>query len=476
MKLFKIAATALLCVALVPVFSSCEEDEEYNPTQDPSQKIEAPSVSVSDGDVVAATVDKIVLTYAKPVALNSGVAITLNDAAVNATVNAENRCIVEVPVTLAAGTSYTLDVPEHAVAVINTTWFAPAVKVSFSTEAAPAPVVSFEALVNPNATAEAVKVHDFLVQENGKHVLSGVMANVNNNNDFADWVYSMTSKYPALTCYDFVHLPESGNQNWIDYSDITPATTQWQNNGLVAYMWHWRVPTDEQAYNDKDYNRYGFYNDDTAFSISRALEDGTWEHECILADIDRVAAVFAALQDAGVPVLWRPLHEAAGNVAAGDGGSWFWWGREGVEKTKELWALLYDRLVNHHGLNNLIWVWTAQYTAGYESEMERAYPGNETVDVVGVDLYENLNDVQADAYAALLALTGGKKLVALSENGPLPDVDITSAPWAYFMEWYTNNAHIDKPATDGFGNTAETYKAVFDNPFVMNREGMPSLK
>ncbi len=464
-------------MALGMVFAACNDDykKDYDPKPDPADKIGAPVASIAEGATVDAEATKVItLTYEKPVALNPDVPILLNDADAKAVVNEENRCEVRIDVTLAAGTAYKLFVAERAVAVIDAAWFAPEFTLNFSTEAKEI-VSDFEALVNPNATAAAKAVHDFLVAEHGKHILSGAMANVNNNNDFADWIYSITAKYPAFTCYDFVHLPESG-QNWIDYSDIKPAKTQWENNGLVGYMWHWRVPTDEQVYKDKDYNKYGFYNDDTNFSIGKALEEGTWEHECILADIDRVAEVFKALEAAGVPVLWRPLHEAAGNVANGDNGSWFWWGREGVEKTKELWKLLYDRLVNHHGLNNLIWVWTAQYGKGFENEIARAYPGHEYVDIVGVDLYDNLNEVQAEAYAALLDQTGGKKLVALTENGPLPEIDITAAPWAYFMEWYTNDAHVNKPATDGFGNTTEAYKACFDNPFVMNREGMPTLK
>ena len=463
-----------MLAAMASTFTGCKDDE-YNPVQNEADKIGAPELSVAEGETVETSVDKIVLTYAKPVSLNSLVNITLNDAAVTATVNEEDRRIVEVSVALAPGTDYTLSVPERAVAVIGTPWCAPEVTLHFATAAKPAPEVNFDALVNANATPEAVAVRNFLVEQHGQHVLSGAMANVNNNNDFADWIYSITAKYPAYTCYDFVHLPESG-QNWIDYSNIAPATKQWENNGLVGYMWHWRVPTNEQAWQDKDYSKYGFYNDDTDFSIGKALEEGTWEHECILADIDRVADVFKALEAAGVPVLWRPLHEAAGNVASGDNGSWFWWGREGVEKTKELWKLMYDRLVNHHGINNLIWVWTAQYGKGFESEIARAYPGAEFVDIVGVDLYDNLNEVQAAAYNALLDQTEGKKLIALTENGPLPDVNITTAPWAFFMEWYTNDAHINKPAEDGFGNTTEAYKACFDNPFVLNREDMPTLK
>ncbi len=461
-----------MCAAIIPAISSCKDDSSDNTDPDESTKIGAPTVSVTEGAEVSTDMNMIVLTYAKPVTLNPSVSITLNGTAVSATLNAQDRCIVEVSVSLSAGQGYTLNVPERAVAVVGTPWFAPEVTVNFSTAAIPAPV--FDGLVNPSATTAAVKVHKFLVEQNGKHILSGAMSNVSNNNDFADWIYSMTAQYPALTCYDFVHLYASASGSWIDYDDISAATAQWNNNGLVAFMWHWNVPTDEQAYRDHAVNRYGFYSDDTNFSIGRALQEGTWEHECILADIDRVSAIFNKYAEAGIPVIWRPLHEAAGSHKYNN--PWFWWGREGTEKTIALWKLMYDRMVNVNGVNNLIWVWTAQYEKGFEVPMKAAYPGNDVVDMVGVDIYDNIDGVQADAYAALLAMTDGRKLVALSENGRFPTPDLTAAPWAYFMEWYTYNAHVDKPSVDSFGNSAAEYKAIFDNPFVMNRESMPSLK
>jgi len=112
-------------------------------------------------------------------------------------------------------------------------------------------------LSNASATKEAKNVYNYLVQQNGKKILSGAMANVNNNNDFADWIYKQTNKYPALTCYDFIHFHYSG-QNWIDYSNIKPAQTQWNNNGLVAYMWHWVVPKSQEDYNAKTYSNYAY--------------------------------------------------------------------------------------------------------------------------------------------------------------------------------------------------------------------------
>ena len=282
---------------MLPALSSCEEDEKYNPVLDESLKVGAPTLSVEQGAVVDLDLEAITITYAKPVSLNSAAAITLNDQPVAATVNADDRREVIVPVALTAGTSYVLNVPERAVAVIGTAWFAPEVSLNFSTAAKEIPSTDIEPLVNANAIAQARNVHQFLVEEHGKHILSGAMANVNNNNDFPDWIYSLTGKYPAMVGYDFIHLPESG-QNWINYDDITPATTQWNNNGLVSYMWHWRVPTDEQAWRDKDYNRYGArvpgpnVEGPTDFDITRALEPGTWENEFILEDLDKGAVIF----------------------------------------------------------------------------------------------------------------------------------------------------------------------------------------
>lgn len=308
------------------------------------------------------------------------------------------------------------------------------------------------------------------------------MANVNNNNDFAAWVKEKTGKDVAVTGYDFIHLPESG-QSWIDYNDITPAETQWNANGLVSYMWHWRVPADEQAWKDSDFTRYGCrtpgddVEDPVDFDIERALQEGTWEHEFIIQDLAKVASVLKLLQDKGIPVIWRPLHEAAGDYEYNN--PWFWWGAKGGEATKQLWRLMYDQLVNVHGCNNLIWVWTAQYKAGYEDRMTADYPGNDVVDIIGTDIYANDDNSQVAAYEALMALGEGKKLVTISETGLIQNPDkcfADGAYWSWFNLWYTYDLHNTGGDKDGFGNTAESLKAVMGSGYVINRDAMPSLK
>lgn len=475
MKQYKyIAAAAVLALSMG--FTACDDDDDLifpEVPETPTGAVKAVGASVESGAVISADVTEISIAYDGLISLNSAVHITLNGSAAYASIW-EKTLIVYVA--LEPGKAYTLDVPAGAVIGNKGNSYAEAYSLQFAV-ADPSAADYIPSLSNANATAQAQNVFNFLIEQSGKRILSGAMANVNLNNDFANWVYGASYAYPAMTCYDFIHI----NADWIDYSDVSLGIGQWKNNGLVGYMWHWAAPTDEAAYRAGDLDRYGFNvpggDNPSEFDIREALKDGTWQHEFIMADIDRVAAVLKKLQDAGVPVIWRPLHEAAGSYQYNN--PWFWWGRHGEEATKDLWKLMYDRLVNHHGLNNLIWVWTAQYDEGYEAQMAGGYPGNEYVDIVGVDMYENTNDAQPAAYAAALAMTEGKRMVALSETGRLQmpaDCIAQGANWAWFMLWYSNPATLENPDMDGFGNTKALIREVMQSPFVINREQMPSLK
>ena len=99
------------------------------------------------------------------------------------------------------------------------------------------------ALVNSSATSEAKALYQTLLANYGQKILSSTMADVNWNNKNAEQVYQWTGKYPAINCYDFIHLPYDGS--WINYSDMTPVTDWHNGGGIVAAMWHWNVPSEE---------------------------------------------------------------------------------------------------------------------------------------------------------------------------------------------------------------------------------------
>ena len=396
---------------------------------------------------------------------------------------------------LVAGGTYTVTVPKGAVqgfAANQET--SEEVRVTFSMKYVepyvPSVLDPVKTLVNPDASPQAKNVYDFLIGQSGKKTLSGVQSSHSHKNDFVDFIYHKTGKHPALAGYDFLFLqfsPTPDNWSWVqNYNDISAAKEQWAANGLVNYMWHWNVPNSkadwDKGVNEYNFDGYAFYTDKTSFDIREAVKEGTWQHDFIMKDIEEVAGYLQLLENENIPVIWRPLHEAAGNYDLyGPNGAWFWWGRHGAEPCKQLWRLLYDQLVNVYGLDNLIWVWTVDVTKGAEDKFLDWYPGDEYVDILGVDIYESNTNAKERQYQALVDLTKGKKLVTISECGNIPDpgkcMDAGNR-WSWFMVWCTtdSNGNLALNTPDWSYNTLEHWKNVMDSPYVLNREDMPSLK
>jgi beta-mannanase len=108
-------------------------------------------------------------------------------------------------------------------------------------------------------------------------------------------------------------------------------------------------------------------------------------------------------------VLFRPLHESNQDV--------FWWGLWGQAPFQVLWQATFDHLTNHHGLHNLLWVFSATGKIGKPplDDFLTHYPGDKLVDIVGMDLYsDKLDDV--DGWYGALSKTN--KLLGLTEYGP----------------------------------------------------------
>lgn len=339
---------------------------------------------------------------------------------------------------------------------------------------------SFDAaLTNAKASAQAKNVYAFLLEQNGGKILSGVQSGgTANNNERVNQIYTLTGKHPALAGYDYIFLqysPTPASWSWVvNYADISAPREQWENNGLVSFMWHWNVPNSKADWDkgkEGNFEGYNFYTESTSFSIQNALMEGTWEHDFILQDIEKVAGYLKLLQEENIPVIWRPLHEAAGNYNLyGANCAWFWWGEGGPQACKQLWKLLRDKLEGEYGLNNLIWVWTLDATPGAESEWASWYPGNDCVDIVGVDIYADDTDAKAFQYQAAVALSGGRKMVTVSECGNIPNPEKCfkdNEAWSWFLTWDLENYPL---------NTNDYWKQLMSSSQVLTRESMPSLK
>ena len=481
-----------ILTALLTLATACQKPEV--PSEEPAA---APKLVSSDpaNGATGLTGDALtlVLTFDMNVKCPSSASITAGEAKVGKVLAYDKDVKIELS-GLERGNSYTVTIPKGTISGFRNN-AADEIRISFTMkEKDPDPVHSTlnptANLCNPSASQQAKKVYEFLLQQSGKKTLSGTMSGSSNSNDFADLIYSNVGKYPALTGYDFIFLqysPTPENWNWkVNYNDISAAREQWNNNGLVSYMWHWNVPTSESAWKNGtekgDYTGYAFYSDKTAFDIKEALKEGTWQNQFLMKDIEEVASYLKNLRDAGIPVIWRPLHEAAGNYNLySDNGAWFWWGKGGAEPCKQLWRLLYDQFTNVHGLNNLIWVWTVDATIGCEDQYDDWYPGDDVVDIVGVDIYENNTDAKTRQFQALVDVTKGKKLVTVSECGNIPDPDKCFAQgnaWSWFMVWctYDENNNLALSNKDWNLNTKTWWSTVMASKNVINREDMPNLK
>lgn len=297
--------------------------------------------------------------------------------------------------------------------------------------------------VNEKASAEAVKLYNFLVNNFGKKTISGIMtgdmdgftegADFKTHADVAD-VYTRSGKYPALVGVDLMNATGgSANQDWFKgYTNkaISIAKGVWKAGGIPAITWHWRPGNEEEFYtasgNDKSY---------TTFDLSKAFMTGgvVWdtlsaEYKTIVSDIDKISTIFLDLQKENVAAIFRPLHEAGGN--------WFWWGAKDAKQLAALYRLLYERMVTKNGVNNLVWVFNPSTTSGTEWN-----PGEAYYDVLSIDIYNKDNDhsSNAGAFDDFKTKWGVSKVLALSENGPIPDVEkmvADQAIWSWWMSWY----------------------------------------
>lgn len=448
--------------------TSCH-DESIDPDYTPNQQLKA---SIENGVTVDRLLQReITLEYNHPVQIVDSTGITINGTPVKGVKT--DICKLVIPTVLEGGKDYNVRVAPGAVIRYEHPE-APIAEYTVSFKTRP-DFVATDQLINPNASTEAKKVYAMLRANYGKKTLTGCMGSEAWSTKYYDVITDSAGKAPAIVGFDYMHLKDSPS-NWIDYGDISAIKACWEAGAIPTICWHWNVPRRDMAGAEFSYAA------DSRWMPSNIFVEGSWENKVAMADIEKVAGYLKLLADAHIPVLFRPLHEAAGDY--GYNNPWFWWGKEGPEVTKKLWNLLYDKLVNEYGLNNLIWVWTMQTESSgalceTTDKMRECYVGDDRCDIVGVDVYSD-NDIFNDFSRWYLVREAiqGSKMIALSEAGNLPDVDTNVAyDWAYsyFMQWYDQ----DKAGNFGFGthkySNPENWRKVANMKNVLNRDDVKAL-
>jgi len=282
----------------------------------------------------------------------------------------------------------------------------------------PAPVSSEPS--DAAATNETRSLLDTLQAGYGKTTLTGVYSD-----EDAEYMRAVTGRLPVVMGGDLMRYSPGFLLHSSDTRhEVERLIAAHRRGQIVTLSWHWASPLGALNTSQEPWFR-SFYTDATTFDVRVALENvQSPEHKALLSDIHQIAIQLRRLQDAGVPVLWRPLHEAEDED--------FWWGAKGPETFQALWKLLYQQLTEMEGIHNLLWVFTSGGDLAW-------YPGDAYVDIIGIDGYpKNIHDAQSALWTTLQRQFTGHRMLTISEFGGMPDLPRMQQLgewWSYAVPW-----------------------------------------
>lgn len=290
-------------------------------------------------------------------------------------------------------------------------------------------------LSNANAIGSATELYELIKSIPENQCLTGQMESTwMGSADYEmDYIHENTGKLPVIRGFDFMHN---------NFDDVTNRAIDWYNKGgIVTICWHtgsnFATGYDESVADNIDWDE--------------AFVEGSDTYNKLIDGMDRAVPYLKTLQDAGVPVLWRPFHEL-------DGG-WFWWSKGGGENFIKLWQMMYNHYTNDCGLNNLIWV--CAYS-GNGMDVEDWYPGDEYIDIIGADSYNP--GANGELYRTIKDIAPDGMPIAYHECSNIPteeEMIEADAHWVYFMTWHTEYL------TDENNNTKDNLNKIYNSDYYI---------
>ena len=291
----------------------------------------------------------------------------------------------------------------------------------------------------------------FLYGISGKHTLTGQHNFAGEQGYSTQLTARVARKTPVIYGTDWGFAAKGDKDSaFVRQETVARLIAEYRKGSIIAICWHEVRPTQDEPVTFRQSVRGKLTNQ----QFKDVVTPGTALYIRWCAQVDVVAGFMKELQEARVPILFRPYHEMNGD--------WFWWGgRRGQMGTQQLYRQIFDRLVNYHHLTNLIWVWNCDRPVREDRQFVDYFPGQRYVDVLALDDY---GPFLQGYYDEMNALSDGKVMaIAETANPPTIDVYKTQPKWAYWMRWAANKPRAtsgpaSRPA--GFGGFAASRPAV----------------
>lgn len=295
-------------------------------------------------------------------------------------------------------------------------------------------------------------------------------------------VKDVTGAYPAVYGHDFLHIATFAEGNWYDYeAQISKQLTieAYNRGGVNTYAWHYNNPVSKGSF---------YWDQSPVEAVSKIIPGGS-HHEVYKNSLKEVADFAKSLVGADgklVPVIFRPFHEFDGD--------WFWWGKSHctAEQYKTLFQFTVTHLRDVLGVRNFLYAWSPDRMFNSEAQFLERYPGNDYVDVVGMDNYWDLRAGTAPSVAGIkLKIVSDfarkvNKVAALTETGLdkltqsnwytqllLPALQYQPMEIAYVLVWANRTNAFWTPYK---GHPAESDFISFkNNPYVVFADKLPNM-
>ena len=258
--------------------------------------------------------------------------------------------------------------------------------------------------IDKQATKETKALFRNLKKLSKNHTLFGHQHATEYGHGWADEadrsdVKSVTGSHPAVIGVDIMGFSgrpaEAINQSKAQLKKIVEDT--YNRGGVTTIAWHFSNPVSGGGF---------YWNDSVSLPAVKYIIPGGQAHDqykLILRGVADWAKSAKGKDGKPVPMIFRPFHEF-------DGG-WFWWGKPHCTREEfiSLWQFTVAWLRDSMQVHNFLYAFSPDNRFNNEAEFLERYPGDEWVDMVGMD---NYGDMGRDGYRLDVA---AKKLKVVSD-------------------------------------------------------------